>query len=156
MNLIKNIIKNYVANFSHKLKNGQLAIDELSLFLIVLSVLLIIIFMLFNLHRFALLTWVPLFIAYWRTLSKKKPRRYKENQIFIKYFYPANSFVKHTYRGITVKNDHTYFNCKKCTQQLRIPKKTGHAKVTCPKCNHSFIKKTMRGHGKNFRQKFSR
>lgn len=156
MNLFKNFIKNYFTNFNRKLKSGQLAIDEFSLFLIFLSVLLIIVFMFLSLHQFAVATWIPLFIAYWRTLSKKKVKRYKENQMFIKYFYPANSFVKNTYRGVTVKKDHTYFNCKKCTQELRIPIKTGHIKVTCPKCNHSFVKKTFYGHFKKLKQKFSR
>jgi len=150
---IKNYIKNFFTNFFRRLKNGQLAIDELSLFLILFAFIAVIFMMLLNLHRFTFLAWLPLLVAYWRSLSKNKTKRYKENQVFIKYFYPANSFVKNTYRGVTVKKEHTYFNCKKCVQQLRIPKKTGHIKVTCPKCNHSFVKKTFYGHTKNLRKK---
>ena len=153
MSFIKNLIKTYFTNFNRKLKSGQLAIDELSLFLILMAVVFVIIIMILNLHRFAFIAWLPILIAYWRTFSKNRRSRSKENQIFIKYFYPANSFVKNTYRGVTVKKEHTYFNCKKCTQQLRIPKKTGHIKVTCPKCNHSFVKKTFYGHVKKLKQK---
>jgi len=153
---IKNRIKVFFTDFFRKLKNEQLAIDELSLFLIILAFVAIIFIMLLNLHRFSFTVWIPLLIAYWRTLSKNRIKRHKENRIFIKYFYPANSFVRNTYRGITVKKDHTYFNCKNCMQQLRIPKKTGHVKVTCPKCSNAFIKKTFSGHLKNLKQKISR
>jgi len=150
---VKNPFKTFFANFFRKLKSGQLAIDELSLFLIVFAFIIVFIVMLLNLHRFAFMAWLPLLIAYWRSFSKKKINRYKENQIFIKYFYPANSIAKNTYRGVMVKKEHTYFNCKKCIQQLRIPKKTGHVKVTCPKCNYSFVKKTIRGHLRSLKKK---
>lgn len=150
---VKNPFKAFFTNFFRKLKGGQLAIDELSLFLIVFAFITLIIMMFLSLHRFAFLAWVPLLIAYWRSFSKNRAHRQRENQIFIKYFYPASSVAKNTYRGVTVKKNHTYFNCKKCKQQLRIPKKTGHAKVTCPRCSHSFVKKTVRGHLNKLKRK---
>jgi len=150
---VKKNFKTFFENFFRRLKSGQLAIDELSLFLIVFAFIMVMIIMFLNLHRFAFMAWLPLLIAYWRSFSKKKINRHKENQIFIKYFYPANSFVKNTYRGVTVKKEHTYFNCKKCIQQLRIPKKTGHVKVTCPKCSYSFVKKMVRGHLRSLKKK---
>jgi len=150
---VKNPIKTSFTNFFRKLKGGQLAIDELSLFLISIALITAILMMFLNLNRFVFFTWLPILIAYWRSFSKNKTNRYRENQIFIKYFYPANSFVKNTYRGITFKKGHTYFNCKKCMQQLRIPKKTGHIKVTCPKCSYSFVKKTIHGHIRKLKEK---
>jgi len=156
MDLFINFIKKKFENFNRKLKGGKLAVDELSLFLIVLAVVIIIIILLLRLHRFALVAWIPLLISYWRTLSKNRMQRAKENQIFVRYYYPAHSYIKNVYRRLTFKKDHHYFSCSKCTSKLRIPKKTGHIKVTCPRCNHSFVKKTLRGHVNKLKKKFAR
>ena len=139
-------------NFFHPIKGNRSALDELSLFLITIAFItaIIMIFLILtrviNLSWFILLTWIPILIAYWRPLSKNRAKRAKENQIFIKYYAPIKSFIKSIYQRISPKYRHIYLNCKKCKQQLRIPKKTGHIKVTCPKCYESFIKKTVRGH----------
>ena len=139
-------VKNPFRSFFHRLKGGKLAIDELSLFLITVAFIASIFMIFFNLNRFIFFTWLPLLIAYWRSFSKNKAKRSRENQIFTKSYYPLVSFCKNTSRRVTSKKVHIYFNCKKCTQQLRIPKRTGHIKVTCPKCSHAFIKRTIRGH----------
>ena len=139
-------IKNPFKLFFHRLKSGRLAIDELSLFLILISFVAAIFLIFLSFNQFILFTWIPILIAYWRSFSKNKARRSRENQIFTKRYYPIASFFKNTLRRITFKKDHVYFSCKKCKQQLRIPKKTGHIKVTCPKCSYSFIKKTIRGY----------
>lgn len=152
---IKNPIKTFFTNFFHKLKGGHLAIDELSFFLITIALILAILMTLLSLNRFITFTWLLILIAYWRSLSKNKTKRAKENQIFTKYYYPINSFIKNTYRRIASGKEHIYFKCKKCSKLLRIPKKTGHIKVTCPECKHSFVKKTIRGHITKLKQKFS-
>jgi len=152
----KNPLKTYFTNFSRNLKNGRLTIDELSLFFICLSVVAVILILLLRLPRFAFLAWIPILISYWRTLSKNRMQRAKENQIFIKHYYPIKSFIQNTCRGLTSKKEHHYFACSKCSSNLRIPKKTGHIKVTCPRCNHSFVKKTTRGHVNQLKRKFAR
>ena len=111
------------------------AMDELSLFLITIAFIAAILMILLNLHRFLFLTWLLILIAYWRLFSKNRAKRSKENQIFTK----LNPFSKNTHRDA----EYVYLNCKKCAQLLRIPKRTGHIKVTCPKCNYSFVKKSI-------------
>jgi len=139
---------NFIKKFFRKMKNRSLAMDELSFFLICIALIVSIILALLRLHLFVLLAWLPLFIAYWRSYSKNRLQRFKENQIFIKYF--SFSFVSSCFktlsRRLMRKETHIHFKCKSCTQQLRIPKKTDHIKVTCPKCNYSFVKKTIRGY----------
>ena len=137
---------NPIKNFFRKIKSGNLTMDDLSLFFIFIALILSILMTVFRLNRFVILAWVPLFIAYWRSCSKNRLKRFGENQRFIKYYYPINSGIKNLVRRFARKETHLYFKCKSCTQQLRIPKKTDHIKVTCPKCNYSFIKKTLRGH----------
>jgi len=153
---IKNTLKTYFQNFNRKLKSGRLTIDELSLFFICLSVITVILILLLRLPRLSFIAWIPLLISYWRTLSKNRMQRAKENQLFIKHYYPIKSAIQNTYRRVAVKKEHHYFSCEQCSASLRIPKRTGHIKVTCPKCNHSFIKKTTRGHINKLRNKFAR
>ena len=142
-----------IKSFFRNMKSGKLAIDELSLFLITIALILSILMTIFRINRFIILTWIPIFISYWRSYSKNRMQRFKENQIFIKYYYPVDSWIKNLYRRFARKENHIYFKCKSCKQQLRIPKKTDHIKVTCPKCNYSFIKKTVRGHVSKLKEK---
>lgn len=137
---------NLIKKFLQKLKKINLATDELSLFLIFISLILSIFIALFRLNRFVFLSWIFLFIAYWRSSSKKRLQRFKENQIFLKYYYCINTCLKNFTRRFARNETHIHFYCKLCRQQLRIPKKTAHIKVTCPKCNYSFTKKTIRGY----------
>ena len=146
----RNSIKMAIEIFFRRVKAGQTIYDELSLFLITIALMSVPILMIFNLNRYAWITWLPLLVAYWRILSKNRARRQRENQIFIRYYYPVYAVVKNYYRRLTRKNTHHYFHCKQCGTGLRIPKKTGHIKITCPKCHHSFVKKTMRGYLKRF------
>jgi len=111
--------------------------DELSLFLITIAFIAAILMIFLSLYRYIFLTWILILLAYWRSFSKNRTKRLKENQTFTK----VNPLVKDTPEDV----EYGYLNCKECDQLLRIPKRTGHIKVTCPKCNHSFVKKTMRG-----------
>lgn len=144
----RNPIKTAITDFFRRVKAGQTIYDELSLFLIIMALTSVFVLMMFNLHRFAWTAWIPLLVAYWRIMSQKRAKRQRENQIFIRYYYPIYAVAKNYYRRITRKSTHVYFPCKECGMQLRVPKKTGHLKVTCPKCKHSFVKKTLRGYGK--------
>lgn len=137
---------NLIKKFFRKIKNKNLAIDELSLFLIFIALILSLLMWFFRLNQFIYLAWLLLLIAYWRSYSKKRLQRFKENQIFIKYCYPVLSSLKNLMRRFSRKESHIYLKCKSCRQELRVPKKTNHIKVTCPKCNYSFIKTTLRGH----------
>ena len=107
-------------------------IDELSFFLIAIAFILVIIVTLFDLNRFIFLSWPLILIAYWRSFSKNKKKRSKENQAFTK----AVPFVKTPDTPESL--EYAYLNCNNCTQLLQVPKKTGHMKVTCPICSYTF------------------
>lgn len=106
-------------------------IDELSFFLIAIAFIIVIIVTFLGLHRFIFLSWPLVLIAYWRSFSKNKKKRSKENQAFT----DAIPFINSTPQNI---EEYVYLNCNKCTQLLQIPKRTSHIKVTCPICNYSF------------------
>ena len=140
-------IKNHFTNFFRKLKSGRLAIDELSFFLITIAFIAAVLMFFLNYHRFIFITWLLILIAYLRSFFKNRAKRTGESQTFNK----VNPSIESTPQD----DKHYYLNCKKCDQLLRIPKKTGHIKVTCPKCNSSFVKKTIRGRVNQLKQKSS-
>ena len=146
---------NPIKNPFRKMKRNRVTIDELSLFLIANALILSILLILFGLSRFILLAWIPLLAAYWRIYSKNRMQRERENQIFVNYYSSINSWIKRFLRRARQRETHIYFECKSCTQQLRIPKKTDNIKITCPKCNYSFIKKTIRGFMSKFGKKIA-
>lgn len=144
---------NGIWNFFRELKmNGKRNLDDLSFFLLATALFLAIVMTILRLNRFLFFTWLLVFIAYWRVLSNNRAKRARENQQFIKHFYPIKSKAINFSRRLTRKETYLHFPCKSCSQPLRIPKKTHHIKVTCPKCSHSFVKKTIRGYLKGFRR----
>ena len=108
-------------------------IDELSFFLIAIAFIIVIIVTFLDLQRFIFLSWPLILIAYWRSFSKNKKKRSKENQAFTK----AVPLIKNT-PDTPESLEYAYLNCNKCAQLLQVPKRTGHMKVICPICNYSF------------------
>ena len=127
--------------------------DELSLFLIGVALILSIILMFLRLNGYIIFTWILILLGYWRTLSKNKMARERENQAFLKIFYPVKSLFVNRYRKATTKDGYRYFDCKSCSSSLRLPKTAKNVKVTCPKCKHSFIKRTLSSQIKNLLKK---
>ena len=65
-----------------------------------------------------------------------------ENILFLRYWYPIQTKMMNKYRQFKTKRQYRYYKCKECGQELRVPKGKGKIEITCPKCHHSFIKKT--------------
>ena len=74
---------------------------------------------------YGLLGW-----ALFRTLSRNTYKRYQENR---KYLMLIDRFKD---------REHRYFDCPKCRQSVRVPRKKGKIAITCPKCKEKFIRKT--------------
>ena len=74
---------------------------------------------------YALMGW-----AIFRTLSRNTYKRYRENRRFLMFFDRIKD------------REHRYFDCPKCRQPVRVPRKKGKIMITCPKCRERFQKKT--------------
>lgn len=117
-------------------------VDHLSLALLIVS---LVVGLFGQLLGWGWLTWlslVPLVFCYFRIFSKNKLKRHQENILFLKYWYPIQSKWINQYRALKARRQYRYFKCKECGQQLRVPRKKGKIEITCPKCRHTFIKKT--------------
>lgn len=69
-------------------------------------------------------------IALFRTFSRNTYKRYRENR---KYLMLLDRIKD---------RDHRYFECPRCRQPVRVPKRKGKIAISCPKCKEKFIKKT--------------
>lgn len=87
--------------------------------------------------------WVALlFYAFFRTFSKNITKRYAENQKFMELTKTPRKYLSLIGMQIRDRNVSRYYICRKCHQQIRVPKGKGRIEIRCPKCGERFIKKT--------------
>ena len=80
-----------------------------------------------------LLTLVSYGLMFWalfRTFSRNTYKRYQENRKYLMLLERLKD------------RDHKYFDCPRCRQPVRVPRKKGKIAITCPKCAEKFIRKT--------------
>lgn len=78
----------------------------------------------------ALLSYILMGWAIFRTLSRNIYKRYEENRKFLQLLDRLKD------------REHRYFDCPKCRQRVRVPRGKGKIAITCPKCKERFVKKT--------------
>lgn len=125
-----------------KFMQDRTGVDHLSLALLIVSLVVGLVGQLLGWGWLTWLSLVPLVFCYFRIFSKNKLKRHQENILFLKYWYPIQSKWINQYRALKARRQYRYFKCKECGQQLRVPRKKGKIEITCPKCRHTFIKKT--------------
>ena len=77
-----------------------------------------------------ILSYVLMFWAIFRTLSRNTYKRYRENRKFLMLLERIKD------------REHKYFDCPKCRQPVRVPRGKGKIAITCPKCAEKFIRKS--------------
>jgi hypothetical protein len=65
-----------------------------------------------------------------RMLSRNTYKRYQENRKFLRFWERLKD------------KEHKHFDCPRCRQPVRVPRKKGKIAITCPKCKEKFIRKT--------------
>ena len=113
---------------------GRYGTDKLNMFILgaglVLSVLSmfipsVVVKLVLTLVSYVLMIW-----AIVRTFSRNTYKRYQENRRFLLFFERIKD------------REHKHFDCPKCNQPVRVPRKKGKIAITCPKCGERFIRKT--------------
>ena len=126
----------------YRFMQGRYGNDELSKFLVGLSMVFIILNLLTKSGIFNLLFWVCLIYSYFRMFSKNHSARYAENQ---KYLALKNKWAykwENHKRMREQKKIYHIYNCPYCKQKIRIPKGKGSIIITCPKCKQEFGKRS--------------
>ncbi|MHC1747653.1 MAG: hypothetical protein AB9856_04585 [Cellulosilyticaceae bacterium] len=121
---------------------GRYGFDQLGVGLMILAIILVFLTSIIQTPIISVLTYIPLIYCYFRVFSKNISKRRQENTYFLRYWNPiANKFKKLKARLKGMKT-HRYYKCPNCHQELRVPKGRGNIKITCPKCQHTFSKRT--------------
>ena len=128
-------------NFFRKLMYGRYGSDQLSFFLLILYVVLIL---LSGLPHLELLSWVALAVLLWdlfRMFSRRIDRRRAENARFLALAGPVVRWIRLRH-NIHRDKEHRYFKCPNCGQQLRVPRGKGKITVTYRSCGATFEEKS--------------
>lgn len=129
-------------NWLRKFMMGRYGGDQLSIVLLICSVLLTIIAELSRLPLLAFIGYIPLGIGIFRMLSRNISKRSMENYKFAMLISPAYSWFKKKQNCAQEAKTHRYFKCPNCKAELRLPRGKGKIIITCPKCTTKFAKRT--------------
>lgn len=129
-----NWLKNFMA--------GRYGNDQLSISLLILSVLLTVTGELTGMQIFVFIGYIPLGISIYRMLSKDLSKRRMENYKFSILISPAYSWFNKSVSRLKDSRTHRYFTCPNCRTNLRVPKGKGKLVITCPKCRTELRKRT--------------
>lgn len=121
---------------------GRYGGDQLSLALIIFSVLLSLIAQIIRIPVLGFISYIPLCISIYRILSRDTSRRSMENYKFAMFMSPVYSWFKKTHYHIVDSKTHRYFKCPNCKAKLRVPKGKGKIVITCPICKTEFRERT--------------
>ena len=122
-------------NWYRKIMLGRSGLDQLSVALCVLSLIMSIAANVTNFMMLNALGSVVLGIAVYRIMSKNVSKRSHENQRFLSKWNPLVLRFRE-------RKTHKYFKCPNCGQQLRVPKSKGNVSIKCPKCGTGFKGRT--------------
>lgn len=119
---------------------GRYGNDELTRFLSIISIVLLVLSWLFY-----PLYPVALGLMIWsltRTFSKNIPARSRERDAYLRISGKARTKGRLLKRMWRERKTHRYFKCKQCRAVIRIPKGRGDLDVGCPRCGTRTVKHT--------------
>lgn len=121
-------------NGLRRFMSGRYGTDKLNTWVLCFGVVICIIGMFVPIPLVKLLLTLAAYIlmgwAIFRTFSRNTYKRYRENRRFLMLLDRLKD------------KEHRYFDCPKCRQAVRVPRKKGKIAITCPKCKEKFVRKT--------------
>jgi hypothetical protein len=129
-------------NGLQKFMMGRYGRDQLSIALLVFSLLLTWTGTLTRLPVLTLISYIILGICIFRMLSRNVNKRSIENYKFNMLISPVYSWFKKKQKHAVDAKTHRYFECPSCKTNLRVPKGKGNIVITCPKCKTELKKRT--------------
>ena len=77
-----------------------------------------------------------------RIFSRKRYARQKENERFLTAYGSIVTKIRQFFMRLKLRKEYKYFKCEKCRTLIRLRRGGGEKTVVCPKCGHTFQKKT--------------
>ncbi len=132
------MIRNWLRNFMI----GRYGPDQFYFCLFVTALVISFIARLTVLDYLIFLSYAVLFYAMFRFLSRNITARRRENDVFLRYYWPVKRKVQMRIQRLKERKTHRFFECPACKNMLRVPRGKGRIQITCPKCGERFEKKT--------------
>ena len=149
-------------NYRKPFFSGRNGADELSVTLVVISVIVFLAAPIFDEKYiqgiFLLLGGILFVLGILRSLSTNIGKRRHENQVFLDLFRSETKEEKERRkreeeekrereklrkeRRKEEEKTHAFFRCPQCGKELWVPKGKGKIKIRCPNCSHEFIRKS--------------
>lgn len=121
---------------------GRYGNDDLTKFLLVLALILMVISWIPYLAIVCLLALAVMIWSLVRTFSRNFEKRKRELGRYLKIKKPIVNFFKLQRNKWRDRKTHVYFKCKKCKAVLRVPKGKGSIIVICTRCKDRIEKET--------------
>lgn len=121
---------------------GRYGNDSINKTLFVLALAMIVLNWIFHLKFLYWVGFACLVLYYLRFFSRDTYRRAQENEQFLRLVAPLRGKAQSAKRVVENSGTYKHFKCPSCHQKLRVPKGRGKVEITCPKCSHSFVKRT--------------
>lgn len=132
------MIRNWLRNFMI----GRYGPDQLYTASLITAFAFAVLSAVFSWWCFRVLSYLFLFYALFRLLSRNIQKRRRENDRFLKYWWPVRTWFIRKIRRLKSSRTYAFFKCPACKNTLRVPKGKGKIQITCPKCGERFVKKT--------------
>ncbi|SDB21572.1 zinc ribbon-containing protein [Eubacterium oxidoreducens] len=116
--------------------------DELNRLLWIITVILLLLSMISRISLFYWGALVVMIYCYFRMMSRNIPKRYAENQKFLKATAKIRGKLFWSKEHMRQRRYYAFYRCTHCGQKVRVPKGKGRIEITCPKCHTRFIKTT--------------
>ena len=123
----------------YQLLQGRNGVDELGIFLIGASLVLLIISSLLNGFFLSLIAFGLLIYSYYRVFSKNIGARQAENNRYLAERERLRFKLQSKKVHFGMRKTHKYLKCGKCKKKMRVPRGKGKIEVTCPHCGEKFI-----------------
>ena len=131
-----------VRNWLRKFMLGRYGPDHLNVALFVLVIILDIANAFAEKLWLGMVSMVIIFFAMFRMLSRNIYARRRENDRFLRFWWPIWRKIKGFIDRRKNGKGFRFFKCPACRNMLRVPRGKGKIMVTCPKCGEKFQKKT--------------
>ena len=129
-------------NWLKRFMAGRYGADQLSLALLILSIVLTLIAQIARVPLLAAISYIPLALCIFRMLSRNVNKRSMENYKFSMLISPLYARFIKLRRRFSESKTKRFLKCPQCKAELRLPKGKGTIIVTCPKCRNEFRAKT--------------
>ncbi|WP_242877050.1 hypothetical protein [Alkaliphilus peptidifermentans] len=129
-------------NLLKKFMVGRYGADQLSIFLLIVSMIITLISRITGSSILMTISYIPLILTGYRMLSKDLKKRSMENYKFAIFVSPIYSKFKKVQYRIKDFKTHKYYRCAKCKTTLRVPRGKGKILITCTRCKDKFTRET--------------